>query len=433
MKSRRSTVAGLAAGLAVICAGPSPGLAQGPVEVVYATFLDPGSRNDPRAAAQTKMIEAFENANPDIKVRVQVDSNQQASLRALRSKTATPDVFRVNNFSSPEFVATGSVLPLDELIARDKVDMKDWLLPLDAARFEGKLYGMQQDFRLPILLYRKSLLEKAGVAALPKTFDDVCVAGGKLSALPNVIGYAVPLGVSGGLGGAQPLAENMFSSMVTEDTGQYFAADGRELKVDPAALLRTLQMIKDLYGRCKATPLVSVQFGYNEIHDGLRAGNVAMATYGMFRYRAIQQGGAGDDLAWAPPPSFKEGGKLVAYGYTVAINANTAQKEAAWKFTRFMGSPEAQAIAAEGGEVVARASVYQNAPLFASPDGQRQREWAKLISKRGRFVSYSILLTTFHQIIGEATQRMILRNGSAEDARKEIEKNYQDALARLSR
>lgn len=58
MKSRRSMFAGLAAVLAVICAGPSPGLAQGPVEVVDATFLDPGSRNDPRAAAQTKMIEA---------------------------------------------------------------------------------------------------------------------------------------------------------------------------------------------------------------------------------------------------------------------------------------------------------------------------------------------------------------------------------------
>src|SRR3954449_4292755 len=196
MPNRRSTLAGLFTVLAALFIGPGIGHAQGSVEVVYATFLDPGNRNDPRAEAQTKIIAAFERANPDIKVRVQVDSNQQASLRALRSKTATPDVFRVNNFSSPELVAPGSFLPLDELIARDKVDMKDWLLPLDAARFEGKLYGMQQDFRLPILLYRKSLLEKAGVAALPKTFDDVCVAGGKLSALPNVIGYAVPLGVS---------------------------------------------------------------------------------------------------------------------------------------------------------------------------------------------------------------------------------------------
>jgi hypothetical protein len=30
------------------------------VEVVYGTFLDPNNSTDPRAAAQTKMIKAFE-------------------------------------------------------------------------------------------------------------------------------------------------------------------------------------------------------------------------------------------------------------------------------------------------------------------------------------------------------------------------------------
>lgn len=432
MTSRRATLAGLATCLVVPFVSRKSGHAQDKTEVVYATFNDPGNRNVPRAKAETKLLEAFEKANPDIKVRVQVDTTQQASFRALRSKTATPDVFRVTNYNNPEAVATGSVLPLDDLIARDKVDMTDWLLPLDNMRVGGKLYGMQQDYRIPILLYRRSLLEKAGLTSLPKTFDEVCLEGGRLSALPNVVGYAVPLGI-GGAGGAQALAEFMFSSMTTESSGRYFADDGLKMEIDPAELLRTLQTIKDLYGQCKATPPASVQFGYNEEHDGLRAGNIAMASYGLYRFRAIQQGGAADDLGWAPAPAFKEGGKLVAYGFTVAINANTANKEAAWKLTRFLGSPEAQSIAAEGGEVVARKSVYQNAALLASPDGQRQREWADLIKARGRTVSYSVLSTTFHQIIADATQRMILRDGSAEDARKEIEKNYQAALAKLSR
>jgi multiple sugar transport system substrate-binding protein len=418
-----------------IVLSPSAVFAQSkaPVEVIYATFLDPNNRNDPRAAAQTRMVEAFEKAHPDIKVRVQVDSTQQASLRALRSKSATPDVFRVSNFSNAEFVATGSMLPLDDLIARDKVDMNDFLLPLAPNKIAGKLYGMQQDFRIPILIYRKSLLEKASVTAPPRTYEEICAAGGKLSKLDNVVGYAVPLGTSGGLGGAQPLAENFFSSMVSETDGKYFADDGRDFQADPAQVIKTLQMIKDLYGRCKATPQAGVQFGYNEVHDGLRAGNVAMSTFGLFRFRAIQVGGAGDDLAWAPPPAFKPDGKLVSYGYTVAINANTANKDAAWEFTKFMGGAEAQTIAADGGEVVARASVYESSPLFKTPDGQRQKEWAKLISQRGRFVSYSIALTSFHQVIGEAVQRMILRDGTPEDAYKEIDKNYKDALARASR
>jgi multiple sugar transport system substrate-binding protein len=46
-------------------------------------------------------------------------------------------------------------------------------------------------------------------------------------------------------------------------------------------------VIKDLYGKCKATPQTGLQFGYTEVHDGLRAGTIAMATFGLFRYRAI--------------------------------------------------------------------------------------------------------------------------------------------------
>ena len=124
---------------------------------------------------------------------------------------------------------------------------------------------------------------------------------------------------------------------------------------------------------------------------------------------------------------------MAVYGYLVAINANSAKKEAAWEFTKFMGSPEAQSISVEGGEVVARASVYKTSAFVASAEGQRQKDWAELIRARGRFISYSIAMTAFHQVIGDAVQRMILRNGTPEDAAREIEKNYKDALARATR
>jgi multiple sugar transport system substrate-binding protein len=399
-----------------------------PVEIVYATFLDPNNQNDPRAAAQTRMIAAFEKANPTIRVRVQVDPTQQASLRALRSRSNSPDLFRVANFSLPEFVATNSMVPLDDLLKRDKVSETDWLIPLAAGKVNGHIYGMQQDYRIPLLLYRKKLLQQAGVEP-PKTWDEVCQAGGKLTSLGNVVGYAVPVGTSGGLGGAQPLAENMFSSMVSEDSGRYFADNNRDFAADKAQVIRTLQTIKDLYGKCKATPMTGVQFGYTETHDGLRAGTVAMATFGLFRVRAIESGGAGDDLGWAPPPAYKPNGKQITYGYMVSINSNTANKEAAWQFAKFMGSPEAQAIAAEGGEVVARTSVYTNA-YFASPAGARQKQWSQLVKDRGQMVNYSMLTTTFNQVLGDAVQRMLLRNTSPEEAYQEIDTKYKEALAK---
>jgi multiple sugar transport system substrate-binding protein len=419
---------GIGASITLCGAIEHAALAQpGPVEIVYATFLDPNNQNDPRAAAQTRMIAAFERANPNIKVRVQVDPTQQASLRALRSRAATPDVFRVANFSLPEFVATNSMVQLDDLLKRDNVSDSDWLIPLSAGKVKGHVYGMQQDYRIPLLLYRKKLLQQAGVSP-PKTWAEVCQVGGKLST-GNVVGFAVPVGTSGGLGGAQPLAEYLFSSMVSEDSGRYFADNNREFAADKAQVIRTLRTLKDLYGQCNATPMTSLQFGYTEVHDGLRAGTIASAIFGLFRVRAIEQGGAGDDLGWAPPPAFSPTGKQVTYGYMVSINSNTANKEAAWQFAKFMGSPEAQAIAAEGGEVVARASVYSNA-YFASPAGARQKEWSQLVKERGRMVNYSVLTSTFNQILGDAVQRMILRNATPEEAYQEIETRYTEALAK---
>jgi len=399
-----------------------------PVEIVYATFLDPDNQNDPRAAAQMKAIAAFEKANPEIKIKVQVDPTQQASLRALRSRSSTPDLFRVANFSLPEFVATNSMVPMDDMLKRDNVNQSDFLIPLAAGKVGGKIYGMQQDYRIPLLLYRKKLLQQVNVTP-PATWDEVCIAGGKLSTLPNIVGYAVPVGTSGGLGGAQPLAENMFSSMVSESNGKYFADNNREFVAPKAQVIKTLQTIKDLYGKCKATPLTSAQFGYTEVHDGLRAGTVAMATFGLFRFRAIEVGGAGADLGWAPPPAYEPNGKQITYGYMVSINSNTAHREAAWQFAKFMGSPEGQVITAEGGEVVARTSVY-NSPYFATPAGMRQKQWSQLVKERGQMVNYSILTTTFNQILGDAVQRMLLKNGTANEAYAEIETKYKDALAK---
>ena len=113
----------------------------------------------------------------------------------------------------------------------------------------------------------------------------------------------------------------------------------------------------------------------------------------------------------------------------MTINAASKNIEAAWQFVKFMTSPAAQVIAAQGGEVVARASAYKD-PYFASPQGRDQREWADLIKARGRQVNYSVIQSTFHQIVADAFQRMILRNTTPEVAYQEVVAKYNEALAK---
>jgi ABC-type glycerol-3-phosphate transport system substrate-binding protein len=50
-------------------------------KIVYQTYLDPNNSKDPRSAAQTKMIDAFQAKNPDVKIEVLVDSTGATAVK----------------------------------------------------------------------------------------------------------------------------------------------------------------------------------------------------------------------------------------------------------------------------------------------------------------------------------------------------------------
>jgi multiple sugar transport system substrate-binding protein len=421
--TRRTFVAGVAAVLGVP-AGRA--FAQATETVSYNTFLDPANTNDPRAAAQTQMIAAFEASQPRVKVRVVVDPVGQNGIRAARAKSDSPDVIRVNTFQMPEFVSTGSVLALDELIARDKVDTTDWLIGMDQTRVNGKIWGLQQDYRIPIYVYRKSKFAEAKVATPPRTYEEVGALGPLLTK-GNQMAYGIPIGLTGGIGGAQAFMEFIVSSIVAGNGDPFFVPSGREIGFSEKRLLLAASIVKDLFAKKAATP-VSLQFAYNELQDGLRAGTVASATFALYRYRGLKAAVA-NDLAWAPAPSVQPDDKHAVYGFQLCINSHSPRQGGAWELVKFMTSPAAQALAAHGGEVVARASAYKEA-YFKTADAEDQLGWRALVEKRGRMVNYSIIQTTFNQICGEAFQRMILKDLAPAVVAQEVRTRYADALAK---
>lgn len=423
--SRRSVMKGMAAGAAALIARPA--IAQA-IEVSYATFLDPANANDPRAAAQNRMIAAFEQANPTIKIKPIVDPAGQVGIRAARAKADSPDVIRVTTFQLPEFASTGSILPIDDLVVRDKIDPADWLIPLDRTRVNGKLWGLQQDYRIPLLVYRKSRYAEAQVSAPPQTYDEVGALGPKITR-DNIMAFAVPIGLTGGIGGAQAFVEFILGSMLVGNTGVFFAPDGRNIGFSDERLLLAARTVRDLFLRHKASTPVSLQFGYNELQDGLRAGTVASASFGLYRYKGLERQTPNNDLAWAPAPAIGAGDKHTVYGFQLCINANSPRTQAAWEVVKFMTSAPAQALAGRGGEVVARASAY-NDPYFASPEAADQQGWKRLVQERGQAVTYSVIQSTFNQIAGEAFQRMILRGATPEAVATEIKTRYAEALAK---
>lgn len=427
--SRRSLVGGLAAASVVTGVGIRKASAQSgaSTEVSFNGSLDPSNVNDPRAAAQNRMIEAFERANPSIKIRVIVDPTGANGIRAARARSDSPDVVRVANFQQTEWSGTGSILPLDELVARDGINVNDWLIPLEQTKVNGRLWGLQQDYRIPILVYRKSRFAEAQVSTPPSTYDEVAALGAKLTK-GNNIAYAVPIGTTGGIGGAQAFNEFIISSILAGNTGALFAPDGRKIGFADDRLLLAAETVRNLFAK-KASTSVTLQYGYNELQDAIRSGTVASATYGLYRFKTMQRSIADNDLAWAAAPGIGPNDKHTVYGFQLSINANSPRKDAAWEFVKFMTSPEAQVIAASGGEVVARASVYSD-PSMLSPEAADLQGWKRLVQERGRLVTYSVIQSTFNQIVGEAFQRMILRDTPPESVVAEVKSRYEEALAK---
>jgi hypothetical protein len=65
-----------------------------------------------------------------------------------------------------------------------------------------------------------------------------------------------------------------------------------------------------------------------------------------------------------------------------------------------------------------------------SPEAADLQGWKRLVQERGRLVTYSVIQSTFNQIVGEAFQRMILRDTPPESVVAEVKSRYEEALAK---
>ena len=91
----------------------------------------------------------------------------------------------------------------------------------------------------------------------PRTYDEARALGAKLTKGAN-IAYAVPIGVTGGIGGAQAFNEFIISSILAGNTGALFAPDGRNIGFADDRLLLAAATIRDLFAK-KASTSVTLQ------------------------------------------------------------------------------------------------------------------------------------------------------------------------------
>jgi multiple sugar transport system substrate-binding protein len=313
---------------------------------------------------------AFEAANPAIDVTIEQlgwDDYWNGITTGFVSGTA-PDVFTNHLAKYPEFASSGTILPLNDWIARDAIDtsvyfpgLADlWKTP------DGNVYGLPKDFDTIAFAYNTDLLEAAGVDAATLTeltwnptdggtfeqliakltVDSAGVRGDEEGFnKDDVAVYGLALENSGGAYG-----QTQWSFLSHTNGFEYMDQPqwGTVYNYDSDALVQTLEWWRGLIEKGYMPSLEStVGSGYLDVFG---AGKYAMASVGSWQIGDVK--GREVPTGFFPTPIGPSGARSSMFnGLADSISATTANPEAAWAWVKFLASADCQNLVGESAVV----------------------------------------------------------------------------------
>lgn len=351
MRSKRLalSIGGLALAGAMLLAGcgGTSSTSSGPVTITY--WYTEGPNETP---AIKDLISKFETRNPTIKVDAQyVDfgSAHDKFVTAAQAGTA-PDVLRSDVGWNTEFAADGYLYDITSMeSASDKAQYLT--APLAYATYQGKLYGLPQVTDFLVLYYNKSMLQSAGIATAPATWDDFQAACEKLKAAGKTC-----WSFEGSSYFAQQFIFSYGGGLIDDSTNPPTVLVNNVGSVNGLTELKTLLAY---------APKVDFTNGYTNTVNGFKDGQYAMMMNGPWEYTNILGGKAfstASNLGIAAIPTDPTTGAVPrspAGGQNYVMYKATKHPAEAFKFMSFMSSASSQAeIAAKNSTLPTRKDAY---------------------------------------------------------------------------
>jgi multiple sugar transport system substrate-binding protein len=329
---------------------------------------------DREATAIDAAIAKFEDAHPDIDVKVTAGQDDAKMLQAISSGKG-PDVgLSYSTDIVGKFCSSGAWRDLTPYIERDKVDLEQ--IPETV-----RSYTSYHDRRcaLPFLAdvyglyYNKTLLAQAGYTAPPKTMTELADMAKKLTKRApdgtiEVAGFLPLLNFYEHT--PQHIAPAWDAQWLTEDERSAIGTDP-----DWAAMLKWHKELVDWYGYDNLQEFTAGLGDEWSADNAFHQGKLAIAVDGEYRVAFLQDQAPGVDFGTAPLPvadtqTDRYGAGFVT-GNVAGISANSKNPEASWALIEYLTT--------ETESIVGLSNSIKNVPTthdaLTSPDLQADEKF----------------------------------------------------------
>ena len=290
------------------------------------------------------LIPAFEAENPGIKVNAVSHEWAELHDKVLVSaqSNSLPDVARCDIAWLPEFQKIGILTALDEEMA-DFAETSAQLLDsaMSTTVVGGHNYALALNTNSKIVFYNKAMLDAAGVE-VPTTMDQWIEAITKLSG-ENANGQQV-------WGWNEPALAGWNICPFIWSFGGALTNEDQTVATGYINGPQTVKAVETFAELVKANAIIGFNSGDIPMTDGFGTYRYAMMLEGP--WKSAELAGAYPDVTYgtAPIPA-GEGGSISVLGGEDIAMFNTANKDAAWKFMKFMTGEFAETEMAKCGQI----------------------------------------------------------------------------------
>ncbi|MCF6525884.1 ABC transporter substrate-binding protein [Streptomyces sp. JJ36] len=285
-------------------------------------------------------LDRWNKKHPDQKVTfielpTDADAQRQQMIQNAETESDAYTVLSLDAVWTSEFAANRWI----DQLPKDEFPLDTMLQPVvDTATYRGKLYAAPASSDGGLLYYRTDLLEQAGVAEPPATWDEMKKACAKVLKLPEAEGMTC---YTGQFEKYEGLTVN-FSEAVHSAGGVVTDANGKP-NVDTPEARRGLDFLVDSF---EDGTIAKKAITYQE-EDGRRAfqkGDVVFMRQWPYAYALLNKKDGSSDVAGkfdvAPLPGADGPGTSSLGGHNLALASSAKNKATALDFMKFLSNEE---------------------------------------------------------------------------------------------